>query len=77
LTLLFLGGKPATAPYVMTSKIFTIGYFCYFAIVLPIIPHIDKQIAIFKEWWDEKEELDIFNQQNQHTLHIDTVASKS
>ena len=40
--LLFLGGKPATAPYVVASQLFTFIYFAYFFIVLPIIPVSEK-----------------------------------
>lgn len=37
LTLIFLGSNPAAAPYVMSSKIFTILYFFDFLIVTPIL----------------------------------------
>jgi ubiquinol-cytochrome c reductase cytochrome b/c1 subunit len=42
LTLLFLGGKPATAPYVVASQIFTFAYFAYFIFFIPLIPIIEK-----------------------------------
>lgn len=40
--LLFLGGKPATAPYVAASQIFTFGYFFYFLVIVPLIPVVEK-----------------------------------
>jgi quinol-cytochrome oxidoreductase complex cytochrome b subunit len=36
LTLIFLGSNPAAAPYVLASKLFTIGYFLYFLIIIPL-----------------------------------------
>ena len=40
--LLFLGGKPATAPYVVASQFFTFAYFTYFLFVVPVIPMVEK-----------------------------------
>jgi ubiquinol-cytochrome c reductase cytochrome b/c1 subunit len=40
--LLFLGGKPATAPYVVASQIFTFIYFAYFLIIVPTTPVSEK-----------------------------------
>jgi quinol-cytochrome oxidoreductase complex cytochrome b subunit len=39
--LTFLGGKPATAPYVVASQIFTFLYFFYFLVIVPIIPELE------------------------------------
>ena len=39
--LLFLGGKPATAPYVVSSQVFTFLYFFYFFLVIPLIPEVE------------------------------------
>lgn len=39
--LLFLGGKPATAPYVVSSQIFTFLYFFYFMAIIPLIPELE------------------------------------
>jgi ubiquinol-cytochrome c reductase cytochrome b/c1 subunit len=39
--LMFLGGKPATAPYVISSQIFTFLYFFYFLVIVPIIPELE------------------------------------
>jgi len=39
--LMFLGGKPATAPYVVASQIFTFLYFFYFLVIVPIIPELE------------------------------------
>jgi len=36
LILIFLGSNPAAAPYVLSSKIFTICYFLYFLLFVPI-----------------------------------------
>lgn len=44
LTLLVLGGKPAAAPYVMCSKIFSVLYFIYFLVIVPVIPYVEKHI---------------------------------
>jgi len=44
LILLFLGGKPATAPYVIASQFFTFAYFAYFLFFVPISPIIEKLI---------------------------------
>jgi len=40
--LLFLGGKPATAPYVVASQFFTFAYFAYFLFFVPIIPVCER-----------------------------------
>ena len=40
--LLFLGGKPATAPYVVASQIFTFIYFAYFFFIVSVIPISEK-----------------------------------
>lgn len=42
LILLILGGKPATEPYVLASKLFTVIYFFYFLTILPSIPYIEE-----------------------------------
>lgn len=39
--LLFLGGKPAIAPYVVSSQIFTFLYFFYFMAIIPLIPELE------------------------------------
>jgi ubiquinol-cytochrome c reductase cytochrome b/c1 subunit len=44
LILLILGGKPATAPYVLASQIFTALYFFYFLVVIPMIPVIERLV---------------------------------
>lgn len=44
LILLLLGGKPATAPYVLASQIFTFLYFFYFLIIVPFLPYVEKLI---------------------------------
>lgn len=36
LILIFLGSNPAAAPYVLSSKIFTICYFLYFLVLVPV-----------------------------------------
>jgi len=36
LILIFLGSNPAAAPYVLASKVFTIGYFLYFVLIIPV-----------------------------------------
>ena len=44
--LMFLGGKPATAPYVVASQFFTFAYFVYFLFFVPIIPILEKLLII-------------------------------
>jgi len=44
--LLFLGGKPATAPYVVASQFFTFAYFAYFFVIVPVIPVSEKLCVI-------------------------------
>ena len=44
--LLFLGGKPATAPYVVASQFFTFAYFAYFFFLIPIFPIIEKLLIV-------------------------------
>jgi ubiquinol-cytochrome c reductase cytochrome b/c1 subunit len=36
-TLMYLGMRPAEAPYVVASKIFTFLYFAYFLLYLPVL----------------------------------------
>jgi hypothetical protein len=43
---LFLGGKPATAPYVVASQFFTFAYFAYFLFIIPIIPLLERKLII-------------------------------
>ena len=40
--LMFLGGKPATAPYVLASQIFTFLYFFYFLFLVPLVPLVER-----------------------------------
>jgi len=42
---MFLGGKPATAPYVIASQFFTFAYFAYFIFFVPFIPVIEKLVV--------------------------------
>ena len=42
LILLILGGKPATAPYVFASQVFTAIYFAYFLLVIPGLPFLEN-----------------------------------
>ena len=53
--LMFLGGKPATAPYVVASQLFTLIYFAYFFFSVPVLPVIEKLLII--EY--QKESLDL------------------
>jgi len=47
--LTFLGGKPATAPYVVASQFFTFAYFAYFLFLIPIVPVLERRfIAEYK-----------------------------
>jgi len=43
LTLLYLGGQAAAAPFVMCSKIFTFLYFGYFIFILPVLGYIETR----------------------------------
>jgi hypothetical protein len=54
---MFLGGKPATAPYVGASQVFTFLYFLYFSFFVPLIPLIER--LLIKE---QEEELDYYSQ---------------
>lgn len=45
LTLMYLGGQAAAAPFVVCSKIFTLLYFSYFIIILPFLGCIEKSMA--------------------------------
>jgi hypothetical protein len=42
---MFLGGKPATAPYVIASQFFTFAYFAYFIFFVPFIPVMEKLVV--------------------------------
>jgi len=44
LILMFLGGQPAAAPFVICSKFFTITYFAYLLLSIPFINFMDKFI---------------------------------
>jgi quinol-cytochrome oxidoreductase complex cytochrome b subunit len=44
LTLMFLGGQAAAAPFVMCSKIFTFLYFGYFMIILPCFDILEQRL---------------------------------
>lgn len=39
-TLMYLGSNPAAAPYVLCSKFFTILYFFYFIVILPLLSNL-------------------------------------
>jgi ubiquinol-cytochrome c reductase cytochrome b/c1 subunit len=41
--LTFLGGKPATAPYVVASQFFTFAYFAYFLVLIPFVPVLERK----------------------------------
>jgi hypothetical protein len=42
---MFLGSRAAAAPYVVTSKIFTILYFAYFLLVLPLVGYLGQALV--------------------------------
>jgi len=42
MVLMFLGGQPATAPFVLASKFFTITYFAYFLLTIPFLNFINS-----------------------------------
>ena len=44
--LMFLGGKPATAPYVVASQFFTFIYFAYFLLCVPLVPIVEKLLIV-------------------------------
>lgn len=46
--LLLLGGKPATAPYVVASQIFTFLYFFYFAVIIRLIYEFEALLIALK-----------------------------
>jgi len=39
--LMFLGGQPAAAPFVLCSKFFTFTYFAYFILCIPVLNFIN------------------------------------
>jgi len=39
--LMFLGGQPATAPFVLSSKFFTLTYFLYLIFSIPVLNYIN------------------------------------
>jgi len=45
--LMILGSNPAAAPYINCSKIFTILYFSYFLVVIPLVSFFDD--LVFEE----------------------------
>jgi len=48
LTLMFLGSRAAAEPYVHASKLFTILYFAYFLVVLPVLAHYSELLVAEK-----------------------------
>jgi len=42
---MFLGSRAAAAPYVITSKVFTILYFAYFLLVLPLVGLLGQSLV--------------------------------
>lgn len=44
LILMFLGGQPAAAPFVLCSKFFTLTYFAYLLLSIPLINFVEKSI---------------------------------
>lgn len=48
---MFLGGKPATAPYVTASQIFTFYYFYYFLVAVPVIPIIESDLIAESDYY--------------------------
>jgi ubiquinol-cytochrome c reductase cytochrome b subunit len=42
----YVGGKPATEPYVMISQLATIYYFAHFLIILPILSWVEKTLPL-------------------------------
>lgn len=56
LILMFLGMSAAEAPFVMASKLFTVLYFVYFLLVLPLLNWFTRQLLEEKEVIVEKTE---------------------
>jgi len=57
--LTFLGGKPATAPYVVASQFFTFAYFAYFLFLIPIVPVLERRfIAEYKNTKTKNSEIE-------------------
>jgi quinol-cytochrome oxidoreductase complex cytochrome b subunit len=52
--LMFLGGKPATAPYVVASQVFTFLYFLYFLFFVPLVPLVER--LLIDEYHEELKE---------------------
>lgn len=42
LILMYLGGQPAEAPFIICSKVATVAYFAYFFLSMPLVNFIDK-----------------------------------
>jgi ubiquinol-cytochrome c reductase cytochrome b subunit len=38
----YLGGKPAEGGYILWARIFTVYYFAYFLVILPVLGFIEK-----------------------------------
>jgi hypothetical protein len=51
---MFLGGKPATAPYVVASQVFTFLYFLYFLFFVPLVPLVER--LLIDEYHEELKE---------------------
>jgi len=43
--LMFLGGQPASAPFVLCSKFFTVTYFSYFILCIPALNYINSFVT--------------------------------
>jgi len=47
--LMFLGGQPATAPFVIASKLFTLSYFAYLLLSIPLLNLINSLSANLRQ----------------------------
>jgi hypothetical protein len=53
LILMFLGGQPAAAPFVICSKLFTLTYFSYLLLTVPCINFMHEYVATFTKKFND------------------------
>ena len=59
--MLFLGGAPATQPYVKASQIFSVMYFVYFLVILSFLPYLENYFLQYFDFihFPTKQELEL------------------
>jgi len=47
--LLWIGGNPVEFPYVFIGQVLTVLYFCFFVLILPVLPWVELKLLLYSK----------------------------